>query len=76
MHAHSHVVSSLFKIFFAHFDMLKYIESLTMIESSVTVGSSCSASFFAYFFFMFLWTNYDSIYSVEVSSTIIIFDLF
>ena len=74
MHACYHVASILFKIFFPHLNILKYIGSLTN-GSSVTVGSSLSASLFASFsLFVFLLTHSDSLSSVKLSSTIMLFD--
>ena len=73
MHAHLYVPSSLFKRFLPHSNILKCIFSLTNV-SYVTEGFSYYASFFASFsLFMFLWTHYDSISSVELSSTLILF---
>ena len=73
VHARLHVASSLFKRFFPHLNMLKYPGSLTT-GSYVTVGSSCSASFFACFsLFTILWENYDSLSSVKLFSKIILF---
>ena len=48
MHAHSHVVSSLFKNFLMHSNSLKYTGTLTT-ELSVTKGSSLFVSFISYF---------------------------
>ena len=74
MHALSHVASSLFNILFPHSDMSKQI-GLLKTGSYVTEGSSYSASFFASFsLFIFLWMHYDSLYFVELSSSIMLFD--
>ena len=73
MHAHSHVVSSLLNRFFPQSNILKQPVSLKTV-SSVTVGSSCSASLFASFsLFTLFWTHSDSLSSVEISLTIILF---
>ena len=74
MHTRLHVASSLFNIFFPHLNILKWLGSLKT-GSSVTVGSSRFASFYAYFsLFTLLWTHSYSLSSVEISSTIMIFD--
>ena len=75
MHARPYVVSSLFKIFFPHSNILKQLGSLTT-GSCVTEGYSYFASLFEYFSLLtFVWAHYDSISSVEISSAMMPFDL-
>ena len=73
MHDRSYSVSRLFKILFPHSNMLKYLVSL-ITGSYITEGSSYPDSFLASFLFVFLWTYSDSLSSVELSYTIMLFD--
>ena len=74
MHARLNVASNVFKRFLPHSNRLKYLVSL-ITGLSATEGSSCSVSSIAYFSsFMFFWTLYYLLYSVELSSIITLYD--